>query len=144
MDLGTTKYIIYAELIADGYVEKHDVIGAIFGQTEGLLGDELDLRELQKTGSVGRIDVELTNINGKSIAKIIVPSSLDRIETSILAATLETIDRVGPCVATVKVIEIEDIRKKKREYIVERAKEILKQLGFKFHSTKKIWWKKIK
>ena len=128
MDLGTTKYIIYAELIADGYVEKHDVIGAIFGQTEGLLGDELDLRELQKTGRVGRIDVELTNINGKSIAKIIVPSSLDRIETSILAATLETIDRVGPCVATVKVIDIEDIRKKKREYIVERAKEILKQL----------------
>jgi DNA primase len=128
MDLGTTKYIVYAELIADGYVEKHDVIGAIFGQTEGLLGDELDLRELQKTGRVGRIDVELTNINGKSIAKIIVPSSLDRIETSILAATLETIDRVGPCVATVKVIEIEDIRKKKREYIVERAKEILKQL----------------
>ncbi|XRP96723.1 DNA primase DnaG [Methanocaldococcus sp. 16A] len=128
MDLGTTKYIIYAELIADGYVEKHDVIGAIFGQTEGLLGDELDLRELQKTGRVGRIDVELTNINGKSIAKITVPSSLDRIETSILAATLETIDRVGPCVATVKVIDIEDVRKKKREYIVERAKEILKQL----------------
>ncbi len=128
MDLGTTKYIIHAELIADGYVEKHDVIGAIFGQTEGLLGDELDLRELQKTGRVGRIDVELTNINGKSIAKITVPSSLDRIETSILAATLETIDRVGPCVATVKVIDIEDIRKKKREYIVERAKEILKQL----------------
>ena len=128
MDLGTTKYIIYAELIADGYVEKHDVIGAIFGQTEGLLGDELDLRELQKTGRVGRIDVELTNINGKSIAKITVPSSLDRIETSILAATLETIDRVGPCVATVKVIDIEDVRKRKREYIVERAKEILKQL----------------
>ncbi|MEO2117481.1 MAG: DNA primase DnaG [Methanocaldococcus sp.] len=128
MDLGTTKYIIHAELIADGYVEKHDVIGAIFGQTEGLLGDELDLRELQKTGRVGRIDVELTNINGKSIAKITVPSSLDRIETSILAATLETIDRVGPCVATVKVVDIEDIRKKKREYIVERAKEILKQL----------------
>ncbi|ACX73195.1 TOPRIM domain protein [Methanocaldococcus vulcanius M7] len=128
MDLGTTKYIIHAELIADGYVEKHDIIGAIFGQTEGLLGDELDLRELQKTGRVGRIDVELSNINGKSIAKITVPSSLDRIETSILAATLETIDRVGPCVATVKVIDIEDIRKKKRDYIVDRAKEILKQL----------------
>ncbi|CAB3289610.1 DNA primase DnaG [Methanocaldococcus lauensis] len=127
-NLGTTKYIIHAELIADGYVEKHDVIGAIFGQTEGLLGDELDLKELQKSGRIGRIDVELTNINGKSIAKITVPSSLDRIETSILAATLETIDRVGPCVATVKVVDIEDIRKKKREYIIERAKEILKQL----------------
>ncbi len=127
-NLGTTKYIIHAELIADGYVEKHDVIGAIFGQTEGLLGDELDLKELQKSGRIGRIDVELTNINGKSIAKITVPSSLDRIETSILAATLETIDRVGPCVANVRIVEIEDVRKKKREYIVRRAKDILKQL----------------
>ncbi|EHP85879.1 DNA primase DnaG [Methanotorris formicicus] len=128
MDLGTTKYIIYAELIADGYVEKHDVIGAIFGQTEGLLGDELDLRELQKSGRIGRIDVELENVNGKSIAKITVPSSLDRVETSILAATLEAIDRVGPCVATVRVINIEDIRATKRQYIINRAKEILRSL----------------
>ncbi|AEF97310.1 DNA primase DnaG [Methanotorris igneus] len=128
MDLGTTKYIIHAELIADGYVEKHDVIGAIFGQTEGLLGDELDLRELQKSGRIGRIDVELENVNGKSIAKITVPSSLDRVETSILAATLEAIDRVGPCVATVRVINIEDIRATKRQYIINRAKEILRSL----------------
>ncbi len=128
MELGTTKYIIYAELIADGYVEKHDIIGAIFGQTEGLLSKDLDLRDLQKSGRVGRIDVELDNSNGKSYAKIILPSSLDRVETAILAATLETIDRVGPCVATVNVIKVEDIRIKKREYITQRAKELLKSL----------------
>ncbi|WP_456472199.1 DNA primase DnaG [Methanocaldococcus sp.] len=127
-DLGTTKYIIHAELIADGYVEKNDIIGAIFGQTEGLLGEELDLRELQKTGRIGRIDVDLNIVNGKSIAKISIPSSLDRVETSIIAAALETVDKVGPCNAQIKIINIEDIRKKKRDYIVERAKEILKSL----------------
>ncbi|MBA2852509.1 DNA primase [Methanococcus maripaludis] len=128
MDLGTTKYIIYTELIADGYVEKHDVIGAIFGQTEGLLSNELDLRDLQKSGRIGRIDVELENINGKSFAKITLPSSLDKVETSILAATLETIDRVGPCFATVKITEVEDIRVSKRQYITNRARSILRKL----------------
>ncbi len=128
MDLGTTKYIIYAELMADGYVEKHDVIGAIFGQTEGLLSSELDLRDLQKSGRIGRIDVELENVNGKSFAKITLPSSLDKVETSILAATLETIDRVGPCLATVKVTYVEDIRVTKRQYITNRARDILRSL----------------
>jgi len=128
MDLGTTKYIIYTELIADGYVEKHDVIGAIFGQTEGLLSTELDLRDLQKSGRIGRIDVDLENVNGKSFAKITLPSSLDKVETSILAATLETIDRVGPCFATVKIANVEDIRVSKRQYITNRARSILRQL----------------
>ena len=128
IELGTTKYIIHAELMANGYVEKHDIIGAIFGQTEGLLGSDLDLRDLQKSGRIGRIDVELNNTNGKSYAKIILPSSLDKVETAILAATLETIDRVGPCLSTVKVVDIEDIRIKKRQYITNRAKELLKSL----------------
>ncbi|MCS3901071.1 DNA primase DnaG [Methanococcus voltae] len=128
MDLGTSKYIIYAELMADGYVEKHDVIGAIFGQTEGLLSNELDLRDLQKSGRIGRIDVELENMGGKSLAKITLPSSLDKVETSILAATLETIDRVGPCLATVNITNVEDIRISKRHYITERAQNILKKL----------------
>ena len=129
MDFGTTKYIIYAELVADGYVEKNDIIGAIFGQTEGLLGGDLDLRDLQKSGRIGRIDVEVTNnSNGKSYAKITLPSSLDRIETAIIAATLETIDRVGPCSAKVEVKDIRDIRLEKRKYITNRAKELLETL----------------
>ncbi len=125
IDLGTTKYVIHASIETDGIVEKPDVVGAIFGQTEGLLGNELDLRELQKTGRIGRIEVHIESRSGKSRGTIQVPSSLDKVETAILAAALETIDRVGPCDATIKVDKIEDVRVSKRKRVIERAKEIL-------------------
>jgi DNA primase len=121
----TTKYLIHISLSAEGVVEKPDVVGAIFGQTEGLLGEDLDLRDLQRTGRVGRIDVQITSKKGETKGEILISSSLDRAETAILAASLETIDRVGPCVARVVVESIEDIRVSKRKKIVERAKEIL-------------------
>jgi DNA primase len=121
----TTKYLIHISLSAEGVVEKPDVVGAIFGQTEGLLGEDLDLRDLQRTGRVGRIDVQLASKKGETTGDILISTSLDRAETAILAASLETIDRVGPCVAHVKVESIEDIRVSKRKKIVERAKEIL-------------------
>ena len=121
----TTKYLIHISLTAEGVVEKPDVVGAIFGQTEGLLGEDLDLRDLQRTGRVGRIDVQITSKKGETTGEILISSSLDRAETAILAASLETIDRVGPCVAHVIVASIEDIRVSKRRKIVERAKEIL-------------------
>ncbi len=124
----TTKYLIHAEIIAEGVVEKPDVVGAIFGQTEGLLGDDLDLRELQKTGRIGRIEVKIESKGGKSYGEIKVPSSLDKIETAILAAALETIERVGPCSARIKVTKIEDVRASKRKKIIERAKDILREL----------------
>ncbi|AIY91112.1 DNA primase DnaG [Geoglobus acetivorans] len=124
----TTKYLIHAEIVAEGVVERPDVVGAIFGQTEGLLGDDLDLRELQKTGRIGRIEVKIESKSGKSFGEIRVPSSLDKIETAILAAALETIERVGPCAAKIKVIKIEDVRASKRKKIVERAKDILREL----------------
>ncbi|WP_456477877.1 DNA primase DnaG [Geoglobus ahangari] len=124
----TTKYLIHAEIVAEGVVERPDVVGAIFGQTEGLLGDDLDLRELQKTGRIGRIEVKIESKSGKSFGEIKVPSSLDKIETAILAAALETIERVGPCAAKIKVIKIEDVRASKRKKIVERAKDILREL----------------
>ncbi|NJE01744.1 DNA primase DnaG [Thermococcus sp. JdF3] len=127
-EFGTTKYVIYAEFEASGIVERPDVVGAIFGQTEGLLGDDLDLRELQKTGRIGRIRVEVHTKAGKTYGTITVPSSLDRVETAILAAALETIDRVGPAEANIKVLRIEDVRATKRKYIIERAKEILEGL----------------
>lgn len=121
----TTKYLIHLTLQAEGVVEKPDVVGAIFGQTEGLLGEDLDLRDLQRTGRVGRIDVQITSKKGETRGDIYISSSLDRAETAILAASLETIDRVGPCVARVSVDSIEDIRVTKRRRIVERAKELL-------------------
>jgi DNA primase (bacterial type) len=121
----TTKYLIHIHLEAEGVVEKPDVVGAIFGQTEGLLGEDLDLRDLQRTGRVGRIDVQVSSKKGETRGEIYIASSLDRAETAILAASLEAIDRVGPCIAHVTVESIEDIRVSKRKKIVNRAKELL-------------------
>jgi DNA primase len=103
-------------------------VGAIFGQTEGLLGDELDLRELQKNGRIGRIEVDLNPRGGRSIGKIKLPSSLDMVETCILASALETVDRVGPCDAKIMIEKVEDTRNVKRKALVDRAKLLLKNL----------------
>ena len=121
----TAKYLVHADIAADGVVERSDVVGAVFGQTEGLLGDELDLRELQDASKVGRIDVEINSENGQSFGRITIATSLDRVETAILGAALETIDRVGPCRSTIEVREIEDVRAAKRREVVERAKSLL-------------------
>lgn len=122
------KYMIYATFEVDGVVDKSDVVGAIFGQTEGLLGEELELRELQKSGRIGRIEVELNSYKGKTYGEIRIPSSLDLVETAIIAAAVETVDRVGPCDARIKVTKVEDRRKEKRKHIIERAKNILKEI----------------
>ena len=121
----TAKYLVHADLAADGIVERSDVVGAVFGQTEGLLGDELDLRELQDASKVGRIDVEVDSQNGQSFGRITIATSLDRVETAILGGALETIDRVGPCRSTIEVRKIEDVRAAKRREVVERAKSLL-------------------
>ena len=122
------KYMIYAQLDATSIIEKPDVIGAIFGQTEGLIGQDLDLRELQRTGRIGRIEVNVRNIKGKSVAEITIPSSLDASETALIAASLETIEKVGPCDAKIEVSKVEDVRTQKRRYVVDRARDILKLL----------------
>ncbi|MDP2216521.1 MAG: DNA primase DnaG, partial [Methanolobus sp.] len=121
----TTKYIIHSKISAEGIIERPDIVGAIFGQTEGLLGSDLDLRDLQKTGRIGRIEVVVSAKAGKTKGTILIPSSLDKVETSILAASLETIDRVGPCSAKIEITQMEDVRATKRHQIIERAKFIL-------------------
>ena len=126
--IDTVKYLVYANLEIDGLVEKPDVVGAIFGQTEGLLGDELDLRDLQKNGRIGRIEVDLNPRGGRSVGKIKLPSSLDMVETCILAAALETVDRVGPCEAKIGIEKVEDTRNAKRKILVDRAKILLKSM----------------
>lgn len=124
----SVKYVINGSFDAEGVVEKPDVIGALFGQTEGLLGAELDLRELQRTGRIGRIEVIVTTKSGKSTGQITIPSSLDGTETALIAASLETIDRVGPCNAKINVSSVEDLRTVKRKYIIDRAKKLLSGL----------------
>ncbi len=122
----TTKYTIEARFKIKGVVEKSDIVGAIFGQTEGLLLD-LDLRDLQKSGRIGRIEVENESKEGISEGIIKIPSSLTRKETALLAATIETVSRVGPCEAEIQLIEIRDVREAKRKQIIERAAELLKE-----------------
>src|SRR3989344_225872 len=122
------KYMIHAQIQIEGVVDRPDVIGSVFGQTEGLLGSDLELRELQRSGRIGRIEVDLDNKTGKSIGQIIIPSSLDKTETVLIAAALETIQRIGPCNAKVKVDKVEDVRTSKRAQVIERAKALLSQL----------------
>ena len=122
------KYVIHAKFELSGIAEKPDIIGAIFGQTEGLLGSNLELRELQKFGRIGRIDVNVENKDGKTSGEIILPSSMGKTETAIIGASLETIERVGPCEAKVHIIKIDDTRVSKRDFVKDRAQELLKTL----------------
>lgn len=124
----TTKYYIHANLRADGVVERSDVVGAIYGQTEGLLGEDLDLRDLQNSDKISRMEVDVESQNGSSRGTVTIGSSLDRVETSVLAASLETIERIGPCEASVEIELVEDVRTTKRKEIVERAKYIHREM----------------
>jgi DNA primase len=128
IDTSTVKYLIHEKFSINGVAERSDIIGALFGQTEGLIGEGLDLRELQKTSRIGRIAVKLQyqKKQRKTTGTIIVPSSLDRVETALLAAALETVDRVGPCVGKIALQKIEDVRESKRRQIITRASRILK------------------
>jgi len=124
----SAKYIINASIQIEGTVERPDVIGAVFGQTEGLLGADLELRELQRSGRIGRIEVQTETKGGKTSGMIIIPTSLDKVETVIIGAAMETIQRIGPCNAKVKIDKLEDVRVSKRNYVLDRAKELLKEL----------------
>jgi len=123
----TSKYIVKARFEVDGVVEKPDVIGAIFGQTEGLFGTELDLRELQKGGRVGRIEIELESKQDKTTGTITIPTSIDRASTALIAAAIESVDRIGPCNSKVTLESVEDMRDEKRKAIMNKAKEILRK-----------------
>jgi len=119
------KYNVILKFEVEGIVDKPDVIGAVFGQTENLFGEEFDLRELQDKGRLGRITVDLTTGKGKTEGTIIIPSNLDRIETALIAAMVENVDKVGPYNAKFQLVEIQDIREEKIKKIIDRAKQIL-------------------
>jgi len=118
--------MIVARFDVEGVVEKPDVIGAIFGQTEGLFGPDLDLRELQKSGRIGRIEIQLESKQDKTVGVITIPSSLDKTSTAIIAAAVQSVDRIGPCLAKVTLDKVADIREDKRKQILDKAKEILR------------------
>jgi DNA primase len=90
-----------------------------------LFGPELDLRELQKSGRIGRIEIELNSKQDKTTGTITIPTSLDRVSTALIASSIESINRVGPCASKVTLDKIEDVREARRKIIIDRAKEIL-------------------
>jgi len=125
------KYLVKMEFQVDGPVDKPDVVGAIFGQTEGLFGPELDLNELQKNWRIGRIEINLRRSDSRAFGEVYIPANTDVAEAALIAAALETIDKVGPYQARFRLKEMEDIRALRRKQVIERAKEILKDWSSK-------------
>ncbi|MGC8566623.1 MAG: DNA primase DnaG [Caldisphaera sp.] len=122
------KYLIKASFEVDGRVDKHDVIGAVFGQTEGLLGSEFNLEELQNKDKIGRVHIDMKYQGTKSVGILQIPSNLDRVETVLLASMIEAVDRVGPYDARITIDDIQDLRIEKLQKIVERARQLLQRV----------------
>ena len=133
-DSGIVKYLVKLKFEVDGVVERADVIGAIFGQTEGLFGPEMNLNELQKSWKVGRIEINLESKNDKTRGEVIIPMSTDIGTAALIAAAVESVDKVGPCSARFNVGIIEDVRAVKRKQIVDRAKLIVRDWSSKTSS----------
>ena len=121
---GIVKYHVKLSYEVDGLVERADIIGAIFGQTEGLLGPEMNLNELQRVSKVGRIEVNAKPTSNTTNGDALIPMSTDIDTCALIAAGIESIDKVGPFDCKFTLVAIDDVRAAKKEDIVKRAKEI--------------------
>jgi DNA primase len=128
---GIVKYHVKLKFEVDGLVEKADIIGAIFGQTEGLLGPEMNLNELQKVSKVGRIEVNVDTRSNTAKGDALIPMSTDISTAALIAAAIESIDKVGPFQAKFALVGIDDIRAIKKKVIVDRAKKIVQDWATK-------------
>jgi len=128
---GIVKYHVKLSFEVDGLVERADIIGAIFGQTEGLLGPEMNLNELQRVSKVGRIEVTTNSTSNTTVGEALIPMSTDIDTCALIAAAIESIDKVGPFDCKFKLQAIDDVRASKKEDIVKRAKEIKQQWSTK-------------
>src|SRR3989449_5630114 len=133
-DSGIVKYLVKLRFEVDGVVERADLIGAIFGQTEGLFGPEMNLNELQKSWKVGRIEINLESKNDKTRGDVLIPMSTDIGTAALIAAAVESVDKVGPCSSRFILEGIEDVRASKRKQIVDRAKLIVRDWSAKSSS----------
>ena len=121
---GIVKYHVKLSFEVDGLVERADIVGAIYGQTEGLLGPEMNLNELQRVSKVGRIEVNVSSDEKTTKGDVLLPMSTDIDTCALISAAIESIDKVGPFESSFKLNEISDVRASKKEDIVKRAKEI--------------------
>ena len=111
---GIVKYHVKLSFEVDGLVERADIIGAIFGQTEGLLGPEMNLNELQRVSKVGRIEVNTFSTENTTKGDALLPMSTDIDTCSLIAAAIESIDKVGPFDSTFRLDGIDDVRATKK------------------------------
>ena len=128
---GIVKYHVKLKFEVDGIVEKADIIGAIFGQTEGLLGPEMNLNELQKVSKVGRIEVNVDTKSNTTKGDALLPMSTDISTAALISAAIESIDKVGPFQGKFLLVGIDDIRAIKKKIIVDRAKKIIQEWATK-------------
>lgn len=136
--LGITKYVIIGKFETKGYIEKPDLIGSFFGQTEGLIGEDLEFSELQKKGKLGRIEIDIKKKDGKSSGVFTIPTALDKVEVSLVAAAIESITKISHTSGKIKIVEIRDERKERRDAIKKRAEELLKNLKEKLPESSDI------
>ncbi len=136
--LNSTKYEIHGKFEIEGLVEKTDIIGSFFGQTEGLIGEDLEFSNLQKIGKLGRIEITLNKKDNVSLGNFIIPTSLDKIQVTLLAAAIESIEKFGHCCGKISILKIDDKRKNKREDIITRAYQMLEELKEELPDSKEI------
>ncbi len=84
----------------------------------------MNLNELQRVSKVGRIEVEIKTTENTTSGTALLPMSTDVDTCALIAAAIESIDKVGPFDSNFKLDAIDDVRASKKEDIVRRAKEI--------------------
>jgi DNA primase len=65
--------------------------------------------------------------NKKTVGAVTIPNNLDQPTAALLAATLESIERVGPYDSKFKLVEVEDVREERRKKVLERARDIMQR-----------------
>jgi len=123
-ELDNYKYVIEAGFNINKKFTKSEILSIILTETEGLI--DKNLNDLIKERKVGEIYVEIDKSGVSGIIKI--PTNLTQVETSLIAASLETINQIN-----INVKSIVDLREEKKNYISERARKFLDS----FKSTNK-------
>lgn len=136
--MNSIKYVIEGEIITTKEISESDVVGSIYSQTEGLLEDELDFNFLYKKGKIGRVEVKSIKKENKVITYFKIPTNLSKLDTSLIAASCESVDKVGNTQAQVKILKIEDKQFEKRKKIFSRAEELVKNIKNSFASPQEI------
>src|ERR687883_2044969 len=84
----------------------------------------MNLNELQKVSKVGRIEVNVETKGNMTKGDALIPMSTDISTAALIAAAIESIDKVGPFQDRFGLFGIDDIRAIKKKVIVARAKKI--------------------